>query len=99
MGGLCLRVKYAPGAQARHTAAICWAVAIAVCLGNTLYECNNWAGGIDAIFAIPGVESLTVKYGQVLFQIVCCLIYAGVVLLVLYWDKVEILGQFLGVVM
>ena len=52
--GQCLRVKYRHGAKIYDSAVICWLVGISVIIGNTLYECNNWAGGIDAILAIPG---------------------------------------------
>ena len=51
--GQCLRVKYKNGAKIYDTALVCWLVAGLVCIGNTLYECNNWAGGIDAVFALP----------------------------------------------
>ena len=43
--GQCLRVKYRHGAKIYGTAVVCWAVAISVFIGNTLYECNNFAGG------------------------------------------------------
>ena len=36
--GQCLRVKYSEGAKLYDTAVICWFVAGAVVLGNTLYE-------------------------------------------------------------
>ena len=55
--GQCLRVKYKNGAKIYDTAIICWLVGIGVFCGNTLYECNCWAGGIDAILAIPGCHS------------------------------------------
>ena len=39
--GQCLRVKYKSGAKLYDTALVCWLVAGLVCVGNTLYECNN----------------------------------------------------------
>ena len=54
--GQCLRVKYRHAAKIYDTALICWLVGVSVFIGNTLYECNNWAGGIDAILAIPGAS-------------------------------------------
>ena len=44
--GQCLRIKYRHGAKIYGTAVVCWLVAISVFIGNTLYECNNWAGGL-----------------------------------------------------
>ena len=91
--GQCLRVKYRNGAKIYDTAIICWLVSISVFFGNTLYECNNWAGGIDAILAIPGtINSVALRVG-------CCCAYAVVVLALLYWDKVDMLGIMLGIVM
>ena len=55
--GQCLRVKYKNGAKIYDTALVCWLVAGLVCVGNTLYECNNWAGGIDAVFALPELSN------------------------------------------
>ena len=80
--GQCLRVKYKNGAKIYDTALVCWLVAGLVCVGNTLYECNNWAGGIDAILAIPGTENTTA------LRVGCCVGYAVIVLALLYWDKV-----------
>ena len=91
--GQCLRVKYKDGAKIYDTAIICWLVGISVFFGNTLYECNNWAGGIDAILAIPGTEN------TVGLRVGCCAAYAVVVLLLLYWDKVDMLGMLLGIMM
>ena len=91
--GQCLRVKYRNGAKIYDTAIICWLVSISVFFGNTLYECNNWAGGIDAILAIPGTtNSIALRVG-------CCCAYAVVVLALLYWDKVDMLGVLLGIMM
>jgi len=91
--GQCLRVKYRHGAKLYDTAVICWLVAVFVFFGNTLYECNNWAGGIDAILAIPGLTNTnTIRVGS-------CVAYATVALALLYWDKVDMLGMFLGIVM
>ena len=38
---------------------MCWLVVVCVVVGNTLIEANCWAGGIDAIFAIPGAPKTT----------------------------------------
>ena len=91
--GQCLRVKYKNTAKIYDTAVVCWLVGISVFFGNTLYECNNWAGGIDAILAIPGTENTAT------LRISCCVAYAVVVLALLYWDKVDLLGVFLGILM
>lgn len=100
--GQCLRVKYRHGPKILGTAVVCWAVAISVFLGNTLYECNNWAGGIDAVFALPeqywpyitndGVAGIGWRVGF-------CIAYGVVVLGLLYADKVDMLGMLLGIVM
>jgi len=100
--GQCLRVKYRQGPKIMGTAVVCWVVAILVFLGNTLYECNNWAGGIDAVFALPeqywpyitndGVAGIGWRVGF-------CIAYGVVVLGLLYADKVDMLGMFLGIVM
>ena len=55
--GQCLRRKYEHTIKFWNTAIICWFVAIAVTVGNTLYECNNFAGGIDAAMSLPGTSS------------------------------------------
>ena len=96
--GQCLRVKYKSGAKMYNTAVICWFVAIAVFLGNTLYECNNWAGGIDAVLALPGANDLE-GGAMVGLRGGACLAYAVVVLSLLYWDKTDKLGVLLGLVM
>jgi len=94
--GQCLRVKYRNGAKIYDTAVICWIVAFLVVIGNTLYECNNWAGGIDAVFAIPSISTST---NTLLIRVASCLAYAVAALALLYMDKVDMLGMFLGVVM
>jgi len=91
--GQCLRVKYCHGAKIYDTAVVCWLVAVFVFFGNTLYECNNWAGGIDAVLAIPGLTNTTA------IRVASCCAYATVALALLYWDKVDMLGMFLGIVM
>ena len=100
--GQCLRIKYRNtwplnkswGADRLYnTALLGWVVTISVILGNTLYECNNWAGGIDAVLAVPGL------YNSNAIRIGSCLAYAVVSLALLYWDKVDMLGMFLGLVM
>ena len=108
--GQCLRVKYRNGAKIYDTAVICWIVAFLVVIGNTLYESNNWAGGIDAVFAIPSISTST---NTLLIRVASCLAYgessidyifptfitAVAALALLYMDKVDMLGMFLGVVM
>ena len=91
--GQCLRVKYKNTANIYNTALICWLVAISVYLGNTFYQLNCWAGGIDAILAIPGTDNSTT------LRVLCCIGYAVIVLVLLYWDKTDKLGVFLGIVM
>ena len=91
--GQCLRVKYQNTAKVYNTAVICWMSSISIFLGNTFYELNCWAGGIDAIFAIPGVPQTTE------IRVACCVGYAVIVLALLYWDKTDILGVFLGIVL
>jgi len=103
--GQCLRAKY------RHTtvklydsAIICWVVAVCVTLGNTLYECNNWAGGIDAVMSMPGASDLDIsdpadQSALTGVRVGCCIAYAIIVLALLYKDKTDILGIFLGFIM
>jgi len=92
--GQCLRVKYKNGAKIYDTALVCWLVAGLVCVGNTLYECNNWAGGIDAVFALPELSNT-----NWVIRVTSCIAYAVAALALLYMDKVDHLGMFLGVVM
>ena len=92
--GQCLRVKYKNTANIYNTALICWLVAISVYLGNTFYQLNCWAGGIDAILAIPGTDN-----NSTTLRVLCCVGYAVIVLVLLYWDKTDKLGVFLGIVM
>ena len=91
--GQCLRVKYNNMAKIYNHALICWLVAISVFFGNTMYECNNFAGGISAILAIPGADNSTA------LRVSCCVGYAVIVLALLYWDKTDKLGVFLGIVL
>jgi len=93
MGGQCLQERYKNGAKIYDTALLCWVIAILVFFGNTLYECNNWAGGIDAVLSLPGLENTD------LIRIFSCVAYPVVTLALLYWDKVDMLGMFLGLVM
>jgi len=91
--GQCLQERYKNGAKIYDTALLCWIIAILVFFGNTLYECNNWAGGIDAVLSLPGLENTD------FIRIFSCVAYAVVTLALLYWDKVDMLGMFLGLVM
>ena len=51
--GQCLRIKYRHAYTILDVAIFCWIVAIAVFVGNTFYEINNFAGGMDAIYSMP----------------------------------------------
>ena len=96
--GQCLRIKYRNTAKLYNTAILCWVVAGSVILGNTLYECNNWAGGIDAVMSIPGAQQIE-GLAAVGLRVGCCVAYAVIVLTLLYFDKTDTLGVFLGFVM
>ena len=96
--GQCLRIKYRHTTKLYNTALICWVVAGLVILGNTLIEANCWAGGIDAIMAIPGATDLEGS-SAVGLRVGSCLAYAVIVLALLYWDKTDMLGICLGMVM
>lgn len=91
--GQCLQWRYRHGRKLWNVSIICWVVAISVWIGNTFYECNNWAGGMSAIYSIPGAEN-TVE-----LRVPCCLVYGAVVLVLLFLDKTDILGVGLGFVM
>ena len=102
--GQCLRRKYEHTFKIFNTALICWVVAITVTLGNTLYECNNFAGGIDAVMSLPGATSLNATIPEdwaalTGIRVGGCFAYGIVVLALLYKDKTNILGVFLGVIM
>ena len=100
--GQCLRRKYEHTPRIWNTAVICWVVAICVTIGNTLYECNNFAGGIDAGMSMPGATDLdpVEDWGALTgIRVGGCLAYAAVVLALLYKDKTNVLGVFLGVIM
>jgi len=96
--GQCLRVKYRHTAKLYNTAIICWVVAIMISIGNTLYEANCFAGGIDAIMGIPGADQLE-EQSAVGLRVGSCVGYAVIVLVLLYFDKTDVLGICLGVVM
>jgi len=96
--GQCLRTKYEHTFKMYNTAMICWVVAVSVSLGNTLYECNNFAGGVDAILSFPGAKDLD-ETGQTALRIGGCFAYAAIVLALLYKDKTNVLGVFLGIIM
>ena len=59
---------------------------------------NNWAGGVDAVLALPGAGDLQ-GGAMVGLRVGACLAYAVVVLGLLYWDKTDKLGIMLGIVM
>ena len=96
--GQCLKIKYASGRTIYQTAVICWVVSACVCVGNTLLQANCWAGGLDAVLAIPGTEDLQ-GGAEVGLRVGTCVAYAVVVLALLWFDKTENLGIFLGIVM
>jgi len=96
--GQCLKTKYNNMAKVYNTAIICWLVAGSVFLGNMLFECNNFAGGVDAVMAMPGASELS-SSGLVGLRVGSCLVYAVIVLLLLYWDKTDKLGIMLGFLM
>ena len=92
--GQCLRVKFKNTLKIYNNALICWLLAMSVYLGNTFYQMNCWAGGIAAILAIPGTDDSSTT-----LRVSCCIGYAVIVLGLLYWDKTDKLGVFLGIVM
>ena len=96
--GQCMRLKYEGLAMLFGSSAVCWAVAGSVFLGNTLYEVNNWAGGVDAVLAFPGAADIG-GFGGTVLRVGCCLGFALVVVALMYWGKTEKLGILLGLVM
>ena len=92
--GECLRAK-GGGSVARllHTSWLCWLVVVSVGAGNTLFSCNDWAGGVEAVLAFPGVqEGELLRWGT-------CLVYLVLVVGILSADKDTLLGIFCGVIM
>ena len=94
-------MKYRHTAKLYNSAIICWVVAVLVSIGNTLYECNCWAGGIDAVMSLPGASDLDTSnpdHQTALTGITvgCSVGYAVIVLVLLYMNKTDILGIFLG---
>lgn len=61
--------------------------------GNTLFSCNNWAGGLSAIYSLPGAENTAS------LRIGACFVYGAIVFGILIADKGDSLGIGLGVVM
>jgi len=96
--GECLRAKYRLGPSLLATPAICWAVTICICLGNQFYELNTFAGGLDAVLALPGAGDLQGN-AEVGLRVATCVAYAVVVMSLLWLDKTELLGVLLGIVM
>ena len=90
--------RYKHGLTVFNTALICWIVSACVCVGNTLLQANCWAGGLDAVLAIPGADEL-VGGAEVGLRVGTCVAYAVVVLVLLWFDATERLGIFLGIVM
>ncbi|CAE7323226.1 unnamed protein product [Symbiodinium natans] len=74
---------------------LCWAMAVAVYCGNLLYECNNFAGGIDALYSFPGAAGVPGRW----LQIGGCFAYAAAVLGIMYLDKADAIGVGLGISM
>eukprot|EP00092_Neocalanus_flemingeri_P003800 GFUD01004093.1.p1 GENE.GFUD01004093.1~~GFUD01004093.1.p1 ORF type:complete len:552 (-),score=122.95 GFUD01004093.1:17-1672(-) len=96
--GQCIKTKYQHMAKIYNTAIICWLLAGSVFFGNMLYECNNFAGGVDAVMAMPGASDLTGS-SLVGLRVGSCLVYAILALGLLYWDKTDKLGIMLGLLM
>ena len=96
--GQCLQIKYQNSKKLCNTALICWVVVTSIYLGNQFYELNTFAGGLDAVLAIPGASELTGQ-SAVLLRVGTCLAYASVVLGLLWFDKTETLGMCLGFTM
>ena len=96
--GQCLRAKYESSLVILNTAVICWLVAASIFLGNLLFECNNFAGGVDAVMAMPGARALS-DSGLLGLRLGSCGVYALAALLLLYWDKTDKLGVMLGLLM
>ena len=96
--GQCLQIKYQNGKKLWNTAIICWVVVTSIYLGNQFYELNTFAGGLDAVLAIPGASDLTGN-SAVGLRVGTCLAYALVVLGLLWFDKTDTLGIFLGFTM
>ena len=96
--GQCLREKYENSAKIYDTAVICWLVAASIYLGNLLFECNNFAGGVDAVMAMPGAGELSGS-GLLGLRVGSCVTYAVMALVLLYWDKTDKLGVMLGLLM
>ena len=96
--GQCLRAKYEHTAKLYNTAVICWLVAASIFLGNLLFECNNFAGGVDAVMAMPGASNVS-DSALVGLRVGSCVAYAVLALILLYWDKTDKLGIMLGVLM
>ncbi|XP_066912869.1 divalent metal cation transporter MntH-like [Clytia hemisphaerica] len=91
--GQCLQAKYKHGRLIWGVGVICWVVAVCVFLGNTFYSCNNWAGGMSAIYALPGAGN------TVGLRVGACFGYGFIVIAISLADKTDSLGVGLGVVM
>jgi len=96
--GQCLQRKYVNSPKIYETAVICWVVIASILIGNTFFEMNNFAGGIDAVMSVPGASELTGS-ASVGLRVGACLAYAVIVLVLLYIDKTDSLGIFLGMIM
>ena len=96
--GQCLKDKYKNSMMIFNTAVICWLVAASIFLGNLLFECNNFAGGVDAVMAMPGARTMS-DSGLLGLRLGSCGVYAVGALLLLYWDKTDKLGVMLGLLM
>lgn len=92
--GECLRTKYS-GTRFKplDAAIICWVISGAVFIGNTLYQCNNYGGGVVAVYSLPPVEE-TVEW-----RVGCVLVFTLIVSSLLYLDKTDNLSFALGVLM
>lgn len=92
--GQCVQEKFKTSAVGTAPRA-CWAFTIAVYTGCLLYQCNNFAGGVDALFAFPGMEN----FSQNAVRIGGCFGYGIAVIAILYQDQADAIGTGLGVVM
>ena len=75
-------------------AIFCWIVAIAVYIGNTFYQVNCFAGGMDSIYSMPPDFNQTT-----VIQVTSCVGYAVIVSALLLFGQTYHISVALGVIL
>jgi len=93
--GQCLQIQFDESCKIYGCPWICWLVGVSVFVGNLLYECNNFAGGVMAVMALPPASSSTL-WMKDWIVIWSSLVYGMLIVLILSLSNTKSIGIMLG---